>query len=929
MGSYLSKLGLSPSSPAEGRTDLSERPVNRRPTQSLHQVYRIQHVHRAHPAPRHRPARRPPDWVPTNPTAWMVSEAWRRFPMKRCQNSIMGPLPSDWWEGYFKRSVWSLRHPRAIWSPVTIKIVPPERTVPPSASPEEVINSAGSSPSERLPDPCAKETVLRALKECKKGKVRFKEPLFQESFDCKRSIPETRPSAFKPLVKEGVLTSFVPRPGPLKRGLNPWSSDHSLNKRPSCSSMDSLTSTHTGDSLNSKRNAIASSFSSSRGFSEPWKKSIPSASLQIPEWPVKKKEKGHQSHPPVPLVSDESPETSGSSGQQNQIPLLPSSPENLLSLTPPPQLGHPVPEDLVLGKKAGLQSNSKARENTTEITTDSASESRSAIQSSLSLTLPSAGTAPAQGTDPQLENLNKLQKSPGPPAFPQPTGEHKHQHQPLCLAASLLRRLGEHILRFQESSALGLGLGPDSVTLPKEGWLEQPLDPFNASDRRSFLQRYWVNDQHWTSQDGPVFLHLGGEGSLGPGSVMRGHPANLAPIWGALVISLEHRFYGLSIPAEGLDMAQLRFLSSRHALADAASARLTLSRLFNVSSTSPWICFGGSYAGSLAAWARLKFPHLFFASIASSAPVRATLDFSKYNDVVSRSLMNTAIGGSLECRAAASAAFAEVERRLRASRGARAALSVELGACGSLERAEDQAELLGALQALVGGAVQYDGQAGAPLSVRQLCRFLLGDRGNCRGNCSGPAPYRGLRRAVQVVTHGLGQRCLSISRAETVAQLRVTELQVSSVGDRQWLYQTCTEFGYYVTCEVPGCPFSQLPALPSELELCEQVFGLSTSSVAQAVAQTNSYYGGQTPGATQVLFVNGYYIFVGPFPQHFIKGYFKSQKNETLSRRRKPKEKKAQLGFGRIPRRERGNRSFSEEAAAYGPGNPWKNLLFV
>ncbi|XP_061255270.1 thymus-specific serine protease [Bos indicus] len=423
--------------------------------------------------------------------------------------------------------------------------------------------------------------------------------------------------------------------------------------------------------------------------------------------------------------------------------------------------------------------------------------------------------------------------------------------------ASLLRRLGEHILRFQESSALGLGLGPDSVTLPKEGWLEQPLDPFNASDRRSFLQRYWVNDQHWTSQDGPVFLHLGGEGSLGPGSVMRGHPANLAPIWGALVISLEHRFYGLSIPAEGLDTAQLRFLSSRHALADAASARLTLSRLFNVSSTSPWICFGGSYAGSLAAWARLKFPHLFFASIASSAPVRAILDFSKYNDVVSRSLMNTAIGGSLECRAAASAAFAEVERRLRASRGAWATLSVELGACGSLERAEDQAELLGALQALVGGAVQYDGQAGAPLSVRQLCRLLLGDRGNCKGNCSGSAPYRGLRRAVQVVTHSLGQRCLSIPRAETVAQLRVTELQVSSVGDRQWLYQTCTEFGYYVTCEVPGCPFSQLPALPSELELCEQVFGLSTSSVAQAVAQTNSYYGGQTPGATQVLFING------------------------------------------------------------------------
>ena len=54
--------------------------------------------------------------------------------------------------------------------------------------------------------------------------------------------------------------------------------------------------------------------------------------------------------------------------------------------------------------------------------------------------------------------------------------------------ASLLRRLGEHIQRFQESSGLGLSLDQGGVALPKERWLDQPLDPFNASDRRSFLQ---------------------------------------------------------------------------------------------------------------------------------------------------------------------------------------------------------------------------------------------------------------------------------------------------------------------------------------------------------------------------------------------------------------------------------------------------------
>lgn len=100
-----------------------------------------------------------------------------------------------------------------------------------------------------------------------------------------------------------------------------------------------------------------------------------------------------------------------------------------------------------------------------------------------------------------------------------------------------------------------------------------------------------------------------------------------------------------------------------------------------------------------------------------------------------------------QCRAAVSAAFEKVERRLREGGAALAALRTQLGACGNLSRAEDQAELLEALQALVGGAVQYDGQAGAPLSVRRLCGLLLPD-----GNGSNSAPYAGLRRAVKVST---------------------------------------------------------------------------------------------------------------------------------------------------------------------------------
>ena len=47
--------------------------------------------------------------------------------------------------------------------------------------------------------------------------------------------------------------------------------------------------------------------------------------------------------------------------------------------------------------------------------------------------------------------------------------------------------------------------------------------------------------------------------------------------------------------------------------------------------TGPWIAFGGSYSGSMAAWLRQKFPHLISGAISSSGPLEAKVMNSYFN----------------------------------------------------------------------------------------------------------------------------------------------------------------------------------------------------------------------------------------------------------------------------------------------------------
>lgn len=85
--------------------------------------------------------------------------------------------------------------------------------------------------------------------------------------------------------------------------------------------------------------------------------------------------------------------------------------------------------------------------------------------------------------------------------------------------------------------------------LPKKHWFEQKLDHFNPADIRTWKQKYYVNDT-FHKPGGPIFLQIGGEGPASPKWMIQGEWIELAKIFNAYCIQIEHRFYGESHPTK-------------------------------------------------------------------------------------------------------------------------------------------------------------------------------------------------------------------------------------------------------------------------------------------------------------------------------------------------------------------------------------------
>jgi hypothetical protein len=383
-------------------------------------------------------------------------------------------------------------------------------------------------------------------------------------------------------------------------------------------------------------------------------------------------------------------------------------------------------------------------------------------------------------------------------------------------------------------------------------YIVQKVDNFDPSNTATYRQRYWYNQQ-WYQNNNIAFLMIGGESAESPTWVSNPDLEwiRIARQQGAMVFELEHRYYGVSQPTSDMTVENMKYLSSKQALADIAAFIPAMNTKFNLPSTTKWVTFGGSYSGALSAWFRLKYPNLVVGAVGSSGPVQAKVNFVEYFEVVQQSLRTY----SADCADAVQEGFTQIQSLVATGAG-RQTLKLTFNLCFDISTSPN--ELIYMYESLMDPyafTVQYSGDNvgifANQITIPAICTLLTG---------TSPILQR-LKAVNDLLMRAFGEQCVYNSYSGFIEFMQNTGFNQESSDDRSWIWQTCTEFGYYQTTEGNNIIFgSVLPIDYYVTQWCSAIYGsqITNATVYAAIDSTNAYYGGTSAfTATNVVLPNG------------------------------------------------------------------------
>ncbi|KAF2310045.1 hypothetical protein GH714_006309 [Hevea brasiliensis] len=397
-----------------------------------------------------------------------------------------------------------------------------------------------------------------------------------------------------------------------------------------------------------------------------------------------------------------------------------------------------------------------------------------------------------------------------------------------------LHPLRGRIRRLPETS--GTSMSEDFQTI----YYDQTLDHFNyrPESYTTFKQRYVINFKYWGGDNAsaPIFAYLGAEAPIDEDLAGIGFLTENAAQFSALVVFIEHRFYGKSVPfgsfIKALKNANVRgYFNSAQALADYAEILIYLKKKLSAH-YSPVIVIGASYGGMLASWFRLKYPHVALGALASSAPVLYFDNITPqdaYFWVVTKDFREA----SESCYQTIRESWGEIDKVASLPNGL-SILSQRFNTCYPLK---DSSELREFLISIYGNAAQYDAPPEYP--VNMICDAID----------EGPFGKDILSKIFAAVVASSGSNS---------SACYVNPPYTPSETDLGWEWQTCSEIvhpeGILNNSMFPPDPF----ILSSRIKQCKSEFG-----VVPRPHWITTYYGGHDIKlilqrfASNIIFSNG------------------------------------------------------------------------
>lgn len=332
---------------------------------------------------------------------------------------------------------------------------------------------------------------------------------------------------------------------------------------------------------------------------------------------------------------------------------------------------------------------------------------------------------------------------------------------------------------------LRLAAGSELKRSYKTEYFQQKVDQFSFVNTDTFLQKYLISDEFWKPGVGPVFFYPGNEGKIELFSDHTGFMWEIAPEFNAMVIFAEHRYYGDSMPYGNVSFANsttLGYLTAEQAMVDFAVLLESLKQSIEGFDQVPIIAFGGSYGGMLAAWMRMKYPHIIHGALASSAPIWQfpnITDCNAFNKIVTKDFAKE----SRECSIAIRKSW-DIINKYNATDDGKRFLTETFHLCSPLKTEKDLKTLKSWLDGIYSGAAMVNYPYATDFleklpawPIKEMCKHLPDS------SVADAELLTGVNQVANVYFNFTGNMSCFNTSVETT----------SDVGFDGWEFQACTE----------------------------------------------------------------------------------------------------------------------------------------